>query len=232
MKIRISMTLLLAGAFFLFAAVSAQALVYTFDNITNNNSGDAAIGEAQLWVDITDVGSDQVLFIFGNDGPFASSICDVYFDNRDFGLGNGSLLEIAGLIDSDDGVDGDSGVDFTQYATPGNLPGANNASPPFVTTAGFSADSDPEAQPNGVNPGETLGILFDLKSGQIWDNVIDELGAGDLRIGIHVQGFDGEGSESFVNNPAPVPEPSTVLLVGTGLIGMIAFGRKRLNKKA
>jgi hypothetical protein len=32
-------------------------------------------------------------------------------------------------------------------------------------------------------------------------------------------------------NPAPVPEPSTILLVGTGLLGMIAFGRKRFNKK-
>jgi hypothetical protein len=30
----------------------------------------------------------------------------------------------------------------------------------------------------------------------------------------------------------PVPEPSTVMLVGTGLLGMIAFGRKRFNKKA
>jgi hypothetical protein len=33
-------------------------------------------------------------------------------------------------------------------------------------------------------------------------------------------------------NQAPVPEPSTILLVGTGLLGIIGFGRKRLNKKA
>ena len=30
----------------------------------------------------------------------------------------------------------------------------------------------------------------------------------------------------------PVPEPATILLISTGLIGIIGFGRKRLNKKA
>ena len=43
----------------------------------------------------------------------------------------------------------------------------------------------------------------------------------------------GSGGEGSLKLPgAPVPEPSTVMLVGTGLLGIIAFGRRRLNKKA
>ena len=220
MKTRISMTLLLAVAFFLFAVVSAQALKLPFYNITNNNSVDAAIGEAQLWVEVEDGGgcggTARALFTFGNDGLAPSSICDVYFDD-------GSLL---GIHSIDDSIT--AGVSFSAGASPGNLPGANNISPSFVTTAGFSADSDePAVQQNGVNPGEELGICFNLQDGRTYTDVIDELGTGELRIGIHVQGFASGGSESFVT----VPEPATIVLFGTGLIGLAGLGRKKFFKQ-
>lgn len=201
----------------------AEAAVYTFNAVTANDVADVATGEAQLFVDVTDAGGGQTLFTFFNTGPLASSITDVYFDD-------GSLLGIAGLIDDDDGVGGDPGVDFSPAAAPPNLPGGNNAVPPFVTTAGFSADSDPPTRPNGVDPGESLGILFDLLPGMTFANVEDDLLLGDLRIGIHVQGFDGGGSESYVNGGI-VPEPASVLVWGLLATAFAAAAWRRRRRK-
>jgi hypothetical protein len=68
-----------------------------------------------------------------------------------------------------------------------------------------------------------LGIVFDLQGGGTFADILAELTNGDLRIGLHVQGFTGGGSESFVNNP--IPEPTTALLFGLGLAGLAARRR-------
>lgn len=204
------------------ATVSADSLTLGFHHVTNNNANDVNTGEAQLTVEVTNVGvaANQATFVFRNTGPNASSICDVYFED-------GALLGIASIASS-------SGVNFSQGANPGNLPGGNNAIPPFVATSGFLADSNPPVQPNGVNPGEWLAITFNLLDGKTYSDVIWELGntaafgtppPGGLRIGIHVQGYVGGGSESFINNV--VPEPSSLVLMGLGIVGSAGLMLRR-----
>ena len=193
---------------FALLAPNAGAVTIGFGCISNNLAGDCAIGEAQLSVDVSDNGGGQVLFLFSNAGPEDSSITGVFFDD-------GTLLGIASLIDADTG--GDPGVDFTAGSgTPPELPAGNTVG--FQTTVGFLADSDPPVQPNGVNPLETLGVVFDLQAGGTLQDVIAELTDETLRIGIFVQGFAGGGSESFVS--IPVPEPGTAMLLGLGLLAL------------
>lgn len=199
-------------------ATPASATTYSFDSITNSIAGDVAIGEAQLFVEVKAAAGGQVDFRFFNTGPGASSIADVYFDD-------GSLLAIATIINM-------AGVDFSQGASPGNLPAGNNANPDFEATAGFLADSNPPVQPNGVNPGEELTIRFTLQGGQTLADVLAELASGELRIGIHVQGFLTGGSESFVNNGPRVPEPGSLLLVGLGLAGLTFVRRRKAQGAA
>ncbi len=193
---------------------------YGFYNITDNNSTNAAIGEAQLFVDVLN-GTNEVQFNFRNVGPNSCSITDVYFDN-------GTLLGLAGLIDNDqsyNGRDGHPGVDFSIGADPPDLPGGDLLNPPFQVELGFFADPDPPPPDCGVQPpDEWLGVVFllDGGNGDVYD-VLDELDNGTLRIGIHVQAFGNGGdgdSESFVN----VPEPASMLLLG---LGGLALRRKR-----
>jgi hypothetical protein len=199
----------------LLLAGPAAAVTIGFDCLTNNLAGDCSIGEDQLTVEITDLGGGSVRFHFRNSGPLASAISEVYFDD-------GSLLLLSTVIDG-------PGVDFEQDANPPNLPGGENAVPPFQVTEGFLAQSVPSTLINGVGPGEWVKVDFTLQGGQGYADVISELVTGELRIGLHVIGFQSGGSESFINNP--VPEPGTVLLLGAGLVALACHCRRSAVQK-
>jgi len=211
------------AALALFGSAAHAGTVLGFYNITNNDPGDAALGEAQLSVEIqafTLNMTDGVLFTFRNQGMAQMTIAEVYFDD-------GTLLALSDLIDSDQNS-GDPNVDFEAgSAAPPDLPGGNDISPPFNVTAGFLADSDNPAPVNGVNPGEELGVFFTLQGGQDVNDVLDAIALagedGGLRIGIHVINFESGGSESFINI---IPPPSAA---GMGLagLGLVAVRRRR-----
>ena len=64
--------------FVVILSTEARATLYGFKAITANSTIDPGIGEAQLSVDVTDAGSNQVLFTFINlAGGEPSSIADI-----------------------------------------------------------------------------------------------------------------------------------------------------------
>lgn len=213
MKKPIFRSLALAGALAFGLAGAVQAQNFSFSCITNNNAGDCAIAEAQLGLEVDTAESGFVKFIFTNTSQLASSITDIYFDwlNPADALAQGTIGNSAG-------------VSFSWGASPNDLPGGNTLSPKM--TAELGADSDAPAMHNGVNA-EDEWVSFRFATGS--SNPLQDLFAGSLRIGVHVQGFDSEGSESLVAIAAPVPEPETyaLMLAGLGIVGAMARRKRK-----
>ncbi|NQU70342.1 MAG: PEP-CTERM sorting domain-containing protein [Rhodospirillales bacterium] len=205
----------------------AAALMLGFGNITSNDAGNAAIGEGQLSVDVTDLGGGGVSILFANSGPEQSTITHIYFDD-------GVTLDATTLT-----IAGDSGVNFsldldkhTSELDPANLPGGNSLDPQFETMLSVGADNP--SPKNGVNPGESVTLSFASLNFQA---LTDALNSGLLRVGIHVQNFANGGSESFITTGGDDPstpqidEPGSLLIFGAGIMGVAVLRRRRGSAK-
>ena len=110
----------LAGILLFIATMPAHADSFGFYNITN--TADVNV-EGQFIVDVTSYDTDQVLFTFYNNGPYASFIGAVYFDD-------GNLLNLSDIIDNS------PSVSFTQDSVdevkPKNLPGGTRSTRPHT----------------------------------------------------------------------------------------------------
>lgn len=209
------------------AAVNGPGTQLTTLVVGDQSYDDGAGGLANIAVS-----NNQALFVFKNN-IVGASIHEIYFDDTNLLDVPPSLYEM-------------SGVDYqTTNVNPGNLPGGNNVNPDFQVTAGAALDTQGNQQ-NGVNNStESLGVLFNLKAGKTYADVIAALVSGALRIGLHVGDADGNGgSLAFVNGgpqcvgtncgpppppppPNSIPEPSSMALLGTMFAGVGLLLRRR-----
>jgi hypothetical protein len=213
-----SLTLLGAAAL---AVSDSSAVSFNFVNVTGNAALSAAIGEAQLSVDVTAVGPN-IKFQFNNAGPDQSTIAEIYFDDHTTAFLDSSSPSI---------TYSGGGIAFSPGANPPNLPGAGNVTPAFASTFAFEADSP--APNNGVNPTEWVAFTLGFANLNDFDSVIAAMNNGQLRLGINMVNFANGQSEGFITTPNDDPENppggdrvpdggATAALLGLGMLGLVA----------
>lgn len=187
--------------------------MYGFECFTNNNAANCSGTDSIFSLAVAQDNLGEVTFTISHASSMGDTgeITEVYFD--------GAVANLGTYISS--------APSWNTTVNPGNLPSQNTATPAFVTD--FSLDSDFTGQtPDApILPGGSLDIVFALLTMTTFNDVIDAIESGSLRLGLHVRSIELDridSSESFVSN---VPIPAAVWLMGAGLLGLLGIGRKR-----
>lgn len=196
---------------------NAHAMTYSFDCISNNNPGNCSGTDSVFSFSVEEAMAGEVTFTIKHSDSLlpldTGEITEVYFD--------GATTHLGTYITSD--------PMWNEITNPSNLPGQNNAMPPFVTDFRLDSDFTGQTPDAPIVAGGELDIIFSLLGGTTFMDLIDAINNGDLRLGLHVRTIDlgtGDSSESFVS---AVPVPAAVWMLGTGLLAMIGFSRRRIT---
>jgi hypothetical protein len=197
---------------------SATPVDISFTRVEPHNANVNPASQFHCVLDVVTPGpGGKVSFTFTNAVGIASSISEIYFQDGPM-LGAATLTQV--------------GTDFTAGgAVPGNLPGGENLTPPFVATEVFSADAQGSPSLGIDTAADSLVMTFNLLNNKSFDDCVAALQSGDLRVGLHVRsiGDGGAPSDSFVNggNITSVPLPQAASL---GLVGLVGLGLARRRR--
>lgn len=198
------------AAFAILAASPAAAISFSpFSCITNNSAGDCTIGTNQLSAEIVQSGADALLTLTMT-GPDDGVVEQLFIESSlASGISFGSSVGV-----------GD--VAFGTGQVGGNLPGGTNVG--FVEAFNISASNPAPRRGIGRHDQDDTspqsGTFLITFTGGDFQAFVD-----DLRIGVHVIGYESGGSEAFLSSA--VPEPGTLSLIAVGLAGLGMHRRAR-----
>lgn len=201
---------LLLAALLPLAALAGSS--FNFNVFTDNGNYNNAVNDAYyLRIDQTDNGYMN-FNIMNNSYNVYSVISAIYIEDL-----NGSIYNLS--------IQPNGDVEFTIDDRPSEFPSGQNLLPPFESTASIRANPPPAL--NGIEPGEQLNLTFLYNEG--YNDLVEDVENGDVRVGIHVIAFPDESSESAVIHV--VPEPQTMLLFALGICGLLLWRKSRIKNE-
>lgn len=179
---------LIAVAFVAFAASPAAAAMMVFDCIPQGDSTTCTLVGAHLTVEVLNTGGGQAAFVIVNEDAGETIVEQVYVaDSRGTLVGPPEILNDAPK------------VVFEQVSDRRELAGAAGAHPPFESTADLSVTALQPSDDLGINPGESLGLVYAIAPGRTIADVLADLSAGHLRFGVSTVAVSGGERGSLVS---------------------------------